>query len=446
MAVLLRRWGRCPSRSRSGPWWWRSSGASVSAVVVDAGADARADRGLDAHRRLLVKRWISRRGPSRTPGRRAPRCGCPSPPHPLGSMPGPEPARSVVVVCMVPSAVVVDARAHSRADRGPDAHRFVPFACGVDLSRWGPPWSPGRRGSWCWRAWRRQPLSSIRGPAPARMRVWLLIVGLRSAVGVDGPAGAGADLRARLHCQVPFIRSGRCLRLRRRRRGWRCSSSRSFSRTGRWMSRRRIWSGCWCAWRCSFQPLGSIPQPTLAWTRVLVFIVRSSAQGVDEGAVACADRRGDGHGLLLSPRGRCSRRCRRGAWWSHSWFFSFRWFGPPPASTHGTMSWPRRARAWRSAFRVDAGPGACAYRRGRDHGLLLSPRGRWWSGSRRAAWSWCSWGSPMGGVGVERTRKCCLSNELNERGRGVVPSLGPGAAGEDGACSGGMSGRRGGRV
>jgi hypothetical protein len=32
---------------------------------------------------------------------------------------------------------------------------------------------------------------------------------------------------------------------------------------------------------------------------------------------------------------------------------------------------------------------------------------------------------------AERLRKCCLSIDLNERARGVVPSLGPGAAGED---------------
>jgi hypothetical protein len=161
---------RAPEPARIVVWMLISvsRGAVASAVGVHLGAQAGAHRGGGVHRRL--SRW----GPARTRGRRgwwswsawppqplssmrtpAPHgswCGWSSfvsrvewwisagrvhpgsesgacrgggahrPPQPLGSMVQPRPARRVVVFCMVSSAVVVDARAHSRADGGPDLH------------------------------------------------------------------------------------------------------------------------------------------------------------------------------------------------------------------------------------------------------------------------------------------------------------------------------------
>jgi hypothetical protein len=97
-----------------------------AAVGVDAGAVPRADRGLGVHLRLPCVRGGS---------------------QPPGSIPGPGPA------CIAPwpgigaSAVVVDARAHSRADGGLVGHRSSPG--GVDF----------------------QPLGSTMDPCPARMVV-----------------------------------------------------------------------------------------------------------------------------------------------------------------------------------------------------------------------------------------------------------------------------------
>lgn len=209
-------------------------GLSWSSVVVDAGAGARANRGLDAHLHLPWRVDLSRWGPSRGPGRRVPQSRCASPLYPLGSMPKPRPARIVVVACMASPPVGVDAGAGARADRGLDAH--------LDLRESGG----------------TQPLGSIMDPWPARMVV--------------------------LACMAA-PRVSRCrpsAGLRRRGCGSGCSSSVSVevSRWGRSSTPRRRGWWCVCSSASPVQPLGSIVPPRPARTAVIVCITLSPACGV----------------------------------------------------------------------------------------------------------------------------------------------------------------------
>jgi hypothetical protein len=126
---ISRRAGRarCPRRRGAVSW---CSWDLRSAQGADGGAFARAQPGSGGHLRLL---------------------------QPWGSMPLPSPARTCVVVFMgAPSAVGVDGAAAAGAEAGRGLH-------GSCLRMFGG----------------AQPSGSIMDPWPARMRVWLFIVGLR---------------------------------------------------------------------------------------------------------------------------------------------------------------------------------------------------------------------------------------------------------------------------
>jgi hypothetical protein len=124
--------------------------------------------------------------------------------------------------------------------------------------------------------------------------------------------------------------------------------------------------------------------PVLARIMVVVVMACSSSHGVDAGAHAGAYRGRGVHGV-----------------------FSFQ--------PLGSITQPAPARivvvvfmASSSAPGIDGGAAARANGGRGAHGHLSCVK-----------------------VDAERPPKCCLSNDLNERARGVVPSLGPGAAGED---------------
>lgn len=397
-----------------------------SAVGIDARALAGADRGRRVHpalprhplssmrapapaRTVLPTcmaclrggRVISRSGPSPARGRRVPRCACSSPPHPLGSMVPPRAARSVVVVCMRASAVVVDADAGARADRRVDAHLRVSWsgwisAVGVDhgalpgaklravrhgaprrsavfvhpradagadaglvghlvllevrAGRWDRSSTPRRRVRQCWCS------SRLRGSWVSRRGRW-------SCPCRRGPSSSRSS-------SIPVSRSGR-RRLRRRRGGaWSSSCRAPFSRWGRCRRRRRrgsAWSRSWSP----PQPWGSMSEPAPAGTRVVVLMSVSSV-GIDAPARAGAGGGGRAHGCSSGIDGVVAR-----------------------LQPFGSMTQPRRrGRAcWcsSSALRVDAGTCAGADRGGGVHRLLLSRRGRCRDRGRRGGSSGCSW-------------------------------------------------------
>lgn len=445
MAARLLRWDRCPSRNRRGSWSW-CAWVLRSSVGVDGAAAAGAHVREGAHRfhpplgsmraplpaRIVVWMFISgsrvkcgfsRPGPSRARGRRVPPSGCSSTPYPLGSMVAPRPARSVVVVCMCASPVVVDARAHPRADRGLVAHHSSP----VDLSRWGRSSIPGRRGWWCSCAlWPRavsrcrpsagrrrrgcgcgcsssvpcegQPLGSIIQPSPACTALRVLISVSCSAVGVHCAAAPGAEAGGGAHGRLTRWGPGR--RCGRPGPSWSSASSCLLVKSVG--LRDPSWSRCLRgpSWRYSssppFQPLGSMDEPWPARICGRVLIVcsfsrrgRWTSRGPRGSACACSSS-----GSFIRPGQSRSRRWRgRAWWWSSSCSFSRSGRSRSPRRP-GPLCWcswsrslsrwgrwtnPRRpGRSWwcssafSSAVRVDSPAGAGANMR---MGAHLQPSG-----------------------------------------------------------------------
>jgi hypothetical protein len=262
-------------------------------------------------------------------GRRRPRecrwwCAC-SPPgragQPLGSMPKPRPARTVVVVFIAASSVGVDGAAACGTQGGGDAHRNAPCQPLSSMRRPAPARTvvvvvigilP------C------QPLSSMRGPIPARTVVIVFIS--PSAVGIHLRSQAGAERGRGVHRALS--RWGRSSSHRRRGSWSWCSWQHLLlSRWDRCRSRTPRGSWSWCSSRP--QPSGSISQPAPARTVVVVFMASSF------------DR------VRVSRRGRSPSRRRRGG----------------------------VSRCSSSAVRVDARPVAGADGGGRGHGGLLSAVG-----------------------------------------------------------------------
>jgi hypothetical protein len=191
----ISRRGRSPGRRQRGCSWWYSSRphlpSAVGSIVPPIPARTRAV--------VIIVPTVSRWGPSRRrrPRERASTCASPPPRQPSGSISQPAPARAWVEALIVSSWV-------SRPGRSRCRHRREP-GC-----------------AWSWRSPSGQPLSSIRGPMPARTRVCVLIVVLTrrgrcrprcprgpwcgysspapvSAVGVDAAADAGLDSRMDAH-------------------------------------------------------------------------------------------------------------------------------------------------------------------------------------------------------------------------------------------------------
>jgi hypothetical protein len=325
--LLVSRCRRCGRRRpRACRWWCASSPPGRSAVGVDAEAAAGPDGGRSVHRRLIRwGRWCRR-------VRRAGWWWCSS-------------------ECSV-SAVVVDARAHPRVDGGVRLH--------LALSRWGPFPAPARRGPWSWCSSRPSAVGvdhpagagADRGRGAHRCISW-------SAVGVDAGASPRADRGVRAHLVLsrwgpsrrprqrgrwswcswptPFIGSASAIRVDRRADGGAevgrgAHPQPSGSMHGPSPARMVVVAFM----SVSFQPSGSIPHPWPEWMVVVAFI-------------ACAP---------FSRWGRCPSRRRRG---SASWCSS------------SALPW--------SAVGIDAGTRAGADGRGGAHGPFSRVR----SGCGKAA-------------------------------------------------------------
>jgi hypothetical protein len=158
--------------------------------------------------------------------------------HPCGSSPAPSPARVVVWTCMavsLPKGVMNGAlsrsgpsrrrRRRGRGSSSSSCFRVARPAQGRPFGSISPPWPAGtplrmlivrsvRRFVLCQPLGSMElpaPVGSMQEPVPARVCVWVLIGRLRSAVWVDSAADAGAELRVRAHlilpCQPPPLGS-----------------------------------------------------------------------------------------------------------------------------------------------------------------------------------------------------------------------------------------------
>jgi hypothetical protein len=331
-----RWWGLRP---RAAAWW--CSSPSPSAVGVQAGTLAGADRRGGVHGRLpqplgstpspLPARMVvvaltlvllvSR---CRRYGRLHPRgrwCGwscCLPRRQPLGSMPKPRPARMRVVVCMEASLVSRCRPSGGRRPRG----CWSSWSSSVSrVSRCRPCGRPRPRGGWCGSSSRspgrgqpsgsiidpapartvvavfivrllvergpRQPLGSIPHPMAARRRVVVRISASLSAEGVDDGPAAGPDGGARLHRPSP---------------GGTLPPLGSMADP----APARTWVMVLIS--ASVQPSGSMKEPAPAWIVVVVPIVRLRRR------------------LRVSRWGPCRARRRRGGWCSCAWFVSRRGF------------------------------------------------------------------------------------------------------------------------
>lgn len=253
--------GRSSTGSRRAGWSWCSSWCSWSAVVVDAGAHARANARRRGHRHPIGS--MTEPPPARRPGRGGHRA---APGQPLPSMRAPAPARMLVVVFIVTLTV--------RRCRpcGRPRPREGWSACSSrsplpDLSRWGRASTPGRRGSWWW----------CSSPVPRR------------AVGIDPPSGAGTELRGGGHRLLPPHPLGSSAPLRPARTvvvvlivlsigGW--DARQPSGSIAEPTAARRCVRVCICRLR---QPSGSSPGPSPARSVVVVCIGSPLWNGGPEG-------------------------------------------------------------------------------------------------------------------------------------------------------------------
>jgi hypothetical protein len=242
------RWGRRrPCIRRGCAWRWSSAAPRVQARAA-AGPDVR----MRAHRRLRRER-CSRGRPAAgsSAGRRGP-----GPAQPFGSMHEPPPARTCVLLLIVPSPSWCPLQPSGQMVGPSPARSRVLMLIAASFSRWGPGRNPCRRGPSWWRSWwfflsRWDPR-----PAPCRRGCWSWrpCSCSWSAVVVDAGTDARADGGVDGHGASPGV-----------------------SRWGRCRSRARRGCGWWSAWK----PL-------------------SSAVVVHPGAGARADAGGRGHLPLLA--------------------------------------------------------------------------------------------------------------------------------------------------